>query len=204
MTGPSFAPISCQLCSMAADRIWEDMYDGISALAASSGSVQRGCKLDMLIRLTTRALGADGWPRLMGNPEWLASPRAGNNWSHEYCQCSDEHPWQTQAQHEIADRGSDEVHVYCPVMDEERLWMAPMQTTYSLMKALMLQCRRQCSLVDTEHLRYRQLSYWDAALQRLDEEHPFLFSNHQLVSHADTPGTSFISQYLTLLQSGMT
>lgn len=45
-------------------------------------------------------------------------------------------------------------------------------------------CRRQWSLVETEHLRYRQLNEWDAAMQRLDEKHQFLSSQHQLVSYA--------------------
>ena len=45
-------------------------------------------------------------------------------------------------------------------------------------------CRRQWSLVDAEHLRYRQLSAWDAALQRLEQARAFLSSSHQIVSYA--------------------
>ncbi len=46
-------------------------------------------------------------------------------------------------------------------------------------------CRRQWSLVDAEHLRYRFLNAWDAALQALDSEHSFLSSDHQIVSYAN-------------------
>jgi len=46
-------------------------------------------------------------------------------------------------------------------------------------------CRRQWSLVDADHLRFRFLNAWDAAMQRLDEEYSFLSSSHQIVSHAD-------------------
>jgi hypothetical protein len=45
-------------------------------------------------------------------------------------------------------------------------------------------CRRQWSLADADHLRYRQLNAWDAALQRLDAAHGFLGAAHQIVSHA--------------------
>ncbi|KAK9820161.1 hypothetical protein WJX72_006858 [[Myrmecia] bisecta] len=45
-------------------------------------------------------------------------------------------------------------------------------------------CRRQWSLVDAEHLRYRFLNAWDAAMQHLDDEYDFLTSPHQLVSFA--------------------
>ena len=45
-------------------------------------------------------------------------------------------------------------------------------------------CRRQWSLVDAEHLRYRQLNAWDAALQALEAATRFLSSAHQIVSHA--------------------
>ncbi|EIE25420.1 starch branching enzyme [Coccomyxa subellipsoidea C-169] len=46
-------------------------------------------------------------------------------------------------------------------------------------------CRRQWSLVDAEHLRYKYLNAWDGALQGLDSQHNFLSSTHQLVSYAD-------------------
>ena len=45
-------------------------------------------------------------------------------------------------------------------------------------------CRRQWSLVDAEHLRYRQLNAWDAALQHLESCTRFLSSSHQIVSYA--------------------
>lgn len=45
-------------------------------------------------------------------------------------------------------------------------------------------CRRQWSLVDAEHLRYKFLNAWDAALQALDSHHAFLSSTHQIVSYA--------------------
>lgn len=45
-------------------------------------------------------------------------------------------------------------------------------------------CRRQWSLVDAEHLRYRFLNAWDAALQALDDEYHFLSAQHQIVSFA--------------------
>ena len=45
-------------------------------------------------------------------------------------------------------------------------------------------CLRQWSLVDAEHLRYRQLNAWDAALQALEAANRFLSSAHQIVSHA--------------------
>ena len=46
-------------------------------------------------------------------------------------------------------------------------------------------CRRQWSLVDSEHLRYRYMNAWDAAMQRLDQEYGFLSSQHLLVSCSD-------------------
>ena len=48
-------------------------------------------------------------------------------------------------------------------------------------------CRRQWSLADAEHLRYRFLNAWDAALQALDEEYSFLSAQHQIVSYAGDP-----------------
>ena len=38
--------------------------------------------------------------------------------------------------------------------------------------------------MDAEHLRYRQLNAWDAALQRLEAATRFLSSAHQIVSYA--------------------
>ena len=46
-------------------------------------------------------------------------------------------------------------------------------------------CRRQWSLVDSEHLRYKYMNAWDAAMQRLDQEYGFLSSQHLLVSCSD-------------------
>lgn len=43
-------------------------------------------------------------------------------------------------------------------------------------------CRRQWSLADTEHLRYKYLQAWDTALQHLDQDFGFLSSSHQNVS----------------------
>ena len=43
-------------------------------------------------------------------------------------------------------------------------------------------CRRQWSLVDSEHLRYKYMNAWDAAMQHLDRECGFLSSQHLLVS----------------------
>ena len=34
--------------------------------------------------------------------------------------------------------------------------------------------------------RYRQLNEWDADMQRLEQQHAFLTSSHQLVSYAGT------------------
>ena len=66
-----------------------EMYTGMSALAAPSPVVERGCALHKMVRLVTMALGGEGWLSFMGNefghPEWLDFPRAGNNWSHHYC-----------------------------------------------------------------------------------------------------------------------
>lgn len=45
-------------------------------------------------------------------------------------------------------------------------------------------CRRQWSLADAEHLRYKYMNAWDAAMQRLDEEYGFLSSEHLLVSYS--------------------
>ena len=45
-------------------------------------------------------------------------------------------------------------------------------------------CRRQWSLADADHLRYRYMNAWDAAMQHLDEEYDFLSSEHLLVSYA--------------------
>jgi hypothetical protein len=39
--------------------------------------------------------------------------------------------------------------------------------------------------VDAEHLRYRFLNNWNAALQALEKEHAFLSSSHQIVSYAN-------------------
>ncbi len=51
--------------------------------------VERGIALHKLIRLTTLALGGEGWLNFMGNefghPEWLDFPREGNGWSYHYC-----------------------------------------------------------------------------------------------------------------------
>ncbi|GLI70892.1 hypothetical protein VaNZ11_015916 [Volvox africanus] len=46
-------------------------------------------------------------------------------------------------------------------------------------------CRRQWSLADTTHLRYKFLQAWDAAMMRLDEHYGFLSSPHQWVTHMD-------------------
>jgi 1,4-alpha-glucan branching enzyme len=51
--------------------------------------IERGMALHKLIRLTTLALGGEGWLNFMGNefghPEWLDFPREGNGWSYHYC-----------------------------------------------------------------------------------------------------------------------
>lgn len=46
-------------------------------------------------------------------------------------------------------------------------------------------CRRQWSLVDTEHMRYVQLNAWDKAMQELDDKYGFLSSKTQWVTHID-------------------
>ncbi|EFJ43598.1 1,4-alpha-glucan branching enzyme II [Volvox carteri f. nagariensis] len=46
-------------------------------------------------------------------------------------------------------------------------------------------CRRQWSLADTSHLRYKFLQAWDAAMMRLDEHYGILSSRHQWVTHMD-------------------
>ena len=38
--------------------------------------------------------------------------------------------------------------------------------------------------MDAEHLRYRFLNAWDAALQALDDQYHFLSAQHQIVSYA--------------------
>ncbi|CAL5219263.1 g1061 [Coccomyxa viridis] len=45
-------------------------------------------------------------------------------------------------------------------------------------------CRRQWSLADAEHLRYKYMNAWDEAMQRLDEEYGFLSSEHLMVSYS--------------------
>ncbi|KXZ46668.1 hypothetical protein GPECTOR_41g632 [Gonium pectorale] len=46
-------------------------------------------------------------------------------------------------------------------------------------------CRRQWSLADTDHLRYKFLQAWDAAMMALDEHYSVLGSRHQWVTHMD-------------------
>ncbi|PNW82693.1 hypothetical protein CHLRE_06g289850v5 [Chlamydomonas reinhardtii] len=48
-------------------------------------------------------------------------------------------------------------------------------------------CRRQWSLADTDHLRYKFLQAWDAAMMALDNHYGFLASPHQWVTHMDEP-----------------
>ncbi|GAX82082.1 hypothetical protein CEUSTIGMA_g9510.t1 [Chlamydomonas eustigma] len=45
--------------------------------------------------------------------------------------------------------------------------------------------RRQWSLADLEHLRYRHLGAWDAAMMKLDDQYSFLSNSHQWVTHID-------------------
>lgn len=45
-------------------------------------------------------------------------------------------------------------------------------------------CRRQWSLADADHLRYKYMNAWDAAMQSLDQQHGVLASEHLLVSFA--------------------
>ena len=47
-------------------------------------------------------------------------------------------------------------------------------------------CRRQWSLADNDHLRYKHLLAWDAAMQQLEERFCFQQSSHQLVSFIGT------------------
>eukprot|EP00891_Asterochloris_glomerata_P000493 jgi/Astpho2/493/fgenesh1_pm.00011_%23_33_t len=47
-------------------------------------------------------------------------------------------------------------------------------------------CRRQWSLADSDHLRYKYLLAWDAAMQQLEEQFCFQQSSHQLVSFIGT------------------
>jgi 1,4-alpha-glucan branching enzyme len=46
-------------------------------------------------------------------------------------------------------------------------------------------CRRQWSLVDTDHMRYCQLNEFDKAMQELDDKYGFLSSDLQWVTHID-------------------
>lgn len=46
-------------------------------------------------------------------------------------------------------------------------------------------CRRQWSLVDTDHMRYCQLGAWDKAMQELDDKYGFVSAQHQWVTHID-------------------
>ena len=39
--------------------------------------------------------------------------------------------------------------------------------------------------MDAEHLRYRFLNEWNAALQALDQKHSFLSSSHLIVSYSN-------------------
>jgi 1,4-alpha-glucan branching enzyme len=43
-------------------------------------------------------------------------------------------------------------------------------------------CRRQWSLVDTDHLRYKYMNAFDQAMNALEEEFSFLSSSKQIVS----------------------
>lgn len=46
-------------------------------------------------------------------------------------------------------------------------------------------CRRQWSLVDTDHMRYCQLNAWDKAMMELDDKYGFVSSDRQWVTHID-------------------
>jgi 1,4-alpha-glucan branching enzyme len=66
----------------------KDMYEHMGKDDAHP-VIERGIALHKLIRLTTLALGGEGWLNFMGNefghPEWLDFPRLGNDWSYHYC-----------------------------------------------------------------------------------------------------------------------
>ncbi len=51
--------------------------------------IERGIALHKIIRLLTLSLAGEGWLNFMGNefghPEWIDFPRAGNDWSYQYC-----------------------------------------------------------------------------------------------------------------------
>lgn len=46
-------------------------------------------------------------------------------------------------------------------------------------------CRRQWSLRDTTHLRYKHLNKWDQSMCALDQRYSFTSNPHQIVSEAD-------------------
>ena len=50
--------------------------------------------------------------------------------------------------------------------------------------------------MDAEHLRYRQLNAWDAALQRLEADNSFLSSPHQIVSYAGEDEQARVLQFM--------
>ncbi|CAK0744688.1 1,4-alpha-glucan-branching enzyme, chloroplastic/amyloplastic [Coccomyxa viridis] len=60
-------------------------------------------------------------------------------------------------------------------------------------------CRRQWSLVDADHLRYKYMNAWDAAMQRLDQQFGFLSSEHLLVSYAGNEEQTIVAERGPLL-----
>lgn len=55
-------------------------------------------------------------------------------------------------------------------------------------------CRRQWSLPDTDHLRYKFLLAWDRALMKLDEEYDMLSSPHQWVTHIENDDQVIVAE----------
>jgi len=66
----------------------KEMYDFMSVLSPMTPIIARGMALHKLIRLSTFALGGEGYLTFMGNefghPEWVDFPREGNNNSYHH------------------------------------------------------------------------------------------------------------------------
>lgn len=60
-------------------------------------------------------------------------------------------------------------------------------------------CRRQWSLTDADHLRYRLLNEFDRALMQADEEYGFLRDAHQIVSRIDEENKIIVAERGALL-----
>ncbi len=66
-----------------------EIYTNMSIHKPSTIVIDRGIALHKIIRLITFALGGEAYMNFIGNefghPEWVDFPRAGNNYSYQYC-----------------------------------------------------------------------------------------------------------------------